>query len=106
MDDLYSQCYNQICVAENLKMSLQNANKPTYSSPANNQIIIDDYPQSTILRMYYLPTKDLLLAIIKDQKNPLTGAPFSSTTIHRVKNNFSTEIKLIGENSSEYFSRK
>ena len=99
VDDLYSQCYNQNCVIENLKTQpLDEVNKPTYSSPISNQIFVDDSRH-----MYCLPTKDLLLAIIKDQKNPLTNVSLSFATINRVKNNFSTELKLIEENIPEYF---
>lgn len=97
MDDLYSQCYNQICIMERFKatQSLQEASKATYSSPINNQIIIDDGPEGFMLWTYCLPTKDLLIAIAKNQKNPLTNTSFSSTTIDRVQHKFSTELKLI-----------
>ena len=97
MDDLYSQCYNQICVQERFRVnqSLQDASKATYSSPMNEQIIVDDAPKGTMLWTYCLPTKDLLIAVAKDQNNPLIGTPLSSSTINRVKQNFSTELKLI-----------
>jgi hypothetical protein len=97
MDDLYSQCYNQICIIENLNatQSFKDASQSTYSSPIATQIFVDFSPFSKKLSTYYLSTKDLLTAILKDQKNPLTGNPFSWITIEKIKNNFPTEIKLI-----------
>lgn len=97
MDDLYSQCYNQICITENLKatQSLYDASQATFSSPMNNQMIVDTSPYGEVSWIYYLPTKDLLMAVISDQKNPLTNKYFSPETIEKVKNNFPTELKLI-----------
>jgi hypothetical protein len=77
MDDLYSQCYNQICIAESF-VSLKDINKFTYSCPTEVQIIIEK------MQTYCLPTKDLLAAIVK-------GTIFSTETIDK----FHTELKLI-----------
>lgn len=108
MDDLYSQCYNQICIRENLKatQSLQDASQSTFSSPVENQIIVDHSPYGDVLWTYYLPTKDLLMAVIKDQKNPLIGTPLSPVTIERVKYNFPTELKLIEYGLDRNYSLK
>lgn len=96
-DDLYSQCYNQICIAENFKttQSLQSASKSTFSSPMNTQIIVDFIPYSKIPRIYCLPTKDLLINTIKNEINLSRNDNISDTTIKRIKQKFCIELKLI-----------
>jgi len=94
--DAYSQCYNQVCIKEEFKItkSLRDLDTPTFSSPALTQVIMDGLP-GQILKTYCLPTKDLLISIAKNEINPLTGAKYSSSAVSQVRSNFSTELKLI-----------
>ena len=96
VSDTYSQCYNQICIQERfgITRSLEKSNIPTFSSPALTQFILDG-PPGQILQTYCMPTRDLLISMAKDGINPLTGVRYSQSALNQVRNNFSTELKLV-----------
>ena len=80
--------------AYQITQSLNEIDMPTFSSPALTQIILDG-PPGQILQTYCMPSKDLLISMIKDGINPLTETKYSRATIDRVRSNFSTELKLV-----------
>lgn len=95
--DLYSQCYNQICIKEVFEStgSLKEAILPTYSSSIDIQFITDEPVTGKLPHTFCLPTRDLLFSIVKDQINPLTGKRYSQSTIEQIRTNFPVELKLI-----------
>jgi hypothetical protein len=97
VDDLYSQCYNQICIQEKLETnnSLADLKEPTYSSPQISHLFEDSPREGRITWTYCLPTKDLLVSLATDRINPLTERPYSSETQRKLRQKFSTELKLI-----------
>lgn len=95
-DDIYSKCYNQICIQEKfgIRNALEDLDESTFSSPAITQII-EDGPPGQIVRTYCLPTKDLLISMVKDEINPLTGQKYAIATINSIRSKFYTELKLV-----------
>lgn len=88
-DDLYSQCYNQICIQENLGKQQNYSSPPLY-------YLFNDYPcYGQIFWTYCLPTKELLISLEKDEINPLSRKRYSPETQRKLRQIFSTELKLI-----------
>ena len=91
--DLYSQHYNSRIIEERLTSS-SNIDFPTYSCPLDSQLIIDKSPQG-LRCTYCIQTKELLISVIKDRINPLTGVRYSKRVSDLVIQKFSVELKLV-----------
>lgn len=87
-----TQCH-QVCIEENYEISSE-PKVELISTPVMVQEILEGEP-GEVYTSYCLPTKDLLITFLQNQRNPLTKKEYSSKVAMEIRHGFGIELKMV-----------